>query len=57
MKEIKKHEETIKNAKNFKIENHAKNILNEDKNYLKELNKHLDEQVVYHFKPSLMPVK
>eukprot|EP00347_Sterkiella_histriomuscorum_P008294 403345636 len=56
-KELKKREETIKNAKRFKIENHSKNILNEDKTYLIEINKHLDQEIIFHFKPSLKPVK
>jgi hypothetical protein len=33
----------ISNAKKFKVENHSKVIFNEDKEYLKQLNNHLDE--------------
>ena len=44
-KEIEKREKTIKEAKRFKIDNHSKSIFHENKKYLLELNKYIDDKI------------
>ncbi len=44
-KEIEKREKTIKEAKKFKLDNHSKNIFKENKQYLLELNKYIEDKI------------